>query len=549
MKITRPIKSILSSLRERAESLINLNNEKNENVKPDANQDLPYLVYELEVHQVELELQNEELRLAQLQLAHEHDRYLELYEHAPVSYLALDKAGKIHGANLKAEEVFSVHRSSIIGQRLSKFISRKSQDDLYLHQKNVFSSFTKQSVELRLKRNDGAQMVRIESIAVVSHSEKRTHSHTVIFDVTEERNAKKALKDLNKELENKVSTRTRQLTKQNALLTSILNTASDAIITVDLHGFIETVNPVTEEMFGYTESELIGSNISNLVCTSGADKYDGFLECYEGSGTPDILANDRELYARHKNGSRFPVSLSVNRLEKLAFFTCIIRDVGERIELEKEVLCCIEEERNRISRDLHDSLGQSLVGISMQAKSMASRLKSGQVDEWKEVHQFSEDIDCVAKNLRSIVSDLSLFEIGEDINVRDVIIMIVDNYRRYTSVNIMLELPESLSIKKTLVANQLVRIIQEAINNALKHAKAKNISIKIKQNSNVTKIDISDDGIGMQKKDGQSKNLTKLSGCGHGLNNMLYRAHIIGAKLDVVSNVGAGTSIQCAIFN
>jgi PAS domain S-box-containing protein len=543
MKLTNPITNILNTVREQAEAIIS--SKGNVELKKDESVDLPSMIYELEVHQVELELQNEELRQSQLSLANEHDRYLELYEHAPITYLALDKTGRIQGANSKSEELFSLLRSQIIGQKLSKFVSKASQDDLYLHQQSVFSDFTKQSTELTLKGKSSVKVVRIESIAVISHNEKRTHSHTVLIDITAEYKADQALKKLNADLENKVAERTHELTKQNDLLSTILNTATDAIITISKIGLIEAINPITESMFGYTEQELLGKKISILMPDPHKSQHNDYLARYWQTGETHIIGSPRELLAMRKDGSLFPISLNVNKMEKIPSFTGIIRDVSERIELEKEVLACIEGERNRISRDLHDSIGQNLVGIAMQARGMSKHLEDKQFKEWEEIKNFGEDLEKVGHSLRSIVSNLALFDLDELNQITDVIMMMVRNYTHYSDANIKTELSEGLYIERPMVATQLLRIMQEGLNNAVKHSKAKNITIKIIQDATYIKLTIIDDGIGFDKKDsGHDK-----SEGGYGFGNMRYRAHIIGANLEIISTKKSGTRIVCTIIN
>jgi len=546
MNITQPIKTIINTLREQAEAVIGT--QTSFGTKKNTETDLPSLLYELEVHQVELELQNEELRIAQLQLANEHDRYLELYEHAPVAYLALGAGGEIHGANLKAEEAFSLPRRSMHGKKVSNFVSKSSQDDLYLHLKAMLTATSKQSVELKLKGEGPIEYLRIESLAVVSHNDKRTHSHTVLIDITAQRQAKEALLKVNHSLEEKVAARTKALTQHNARLSSILNAASDAIITCDARGLIQAINPVTAVMFGYGESELIGSHIATLVPESHFHINGDCLQVYEGNCAPDLSLGVRELIAEHKNGTLFPVSLSVNKMEGFPYFTCIIRDVSQRVELEKQVLACIEEERNRISRDLHDSLGQTLVGISMQARSMAARFQEKQIEGWEKIKLFGEDLDEVAKSVRSIVSDLALFDMDEPGQLVDIINIMINNYRRYSDVSIETDIPETLAIDSSQVANQLIRIMQEGINNALKHAKAERIYLQIIQDQTRTKLSISDDGIGLNKNLRKKRKVTSMIGCGRGLNNMRYRAHIIGANLEISSNENSGTSIHCTVI-
>src|SRR5215467_14974498 len=91
------------------------------------------LVQDLRVHQIELELQNEELRQAQVELANSRYRYSDLYEFAPVGYVTVNERGRIVEANLGAVAMLGVNRVDLVGANLHDFVANESRDDCYLH--------------------------------------------------------------------------------------------------------------------------------------------------------------------------------------------------------------------------------------------------------------------------------------------------------------------------------------------------------------------------------------------------------------------------------
>ena len=97
------------------------------------------LMHNLQLHQAELEMQNEELRRAQSELAQAHDRFQDLYDFAPVGYLTFDAHGTILEVNLTAAKMLAVPRQKLVGQKLSHFIARDSQDNFHRHRQQVFS--------------------------------------------------------------------------------------------------------------------------------------------------------------------------------------------------------------------------------------------------------------------------------------------------------------------------------------------------------------------------------------------------------------------------
>jgi len=113
------------------------------------------LLHELRVHQIELEMQNAELRRTQEELDTERRRYFDLYDIAPVGYCTVSEAGLLLEANLAAINLLGVTRDTLPGQRMSRFILEEGQDGYYLFRKNIFASGQPQSCELRMVKKDG----------------------------------------------------------------------------------------------------------------------------------------------------------------------------------------------------------------------------------------------------------------------------------------------------------------------------------------------------------------------------------------------------------
>ena len=136
-----------SNLRDRAEAFLTKTPSAIKEILP---QDVKNLVEELQIHQVELEMQNEELRRAQLELEEARDRFSDLYEFAPVGYFTISYKGLIQEANLRGATMLGVERGSLINQRFSEFITKDTQDVFYHHRQKLIETRSKQSCELRL---------------------------------------------------------------------------------------------------------------------------------------------------------------------------------------------------------------------------------------------------------------------------------------------------------------------------------------------------------------------------------------------------------------
>jgi PAS domain S-box-containing protein len=159
------------------------------------------LLHDLQVHQIELELQNEELRHAQVQLDAERARYFDLYDLAPVGYCTLTEKGLLLEANLTAATLLGVARSELVNRPLSRFIFKQDQDIYYLHRKQLFETGQVQSCELRLVRPDGAAFW-VSLMATVALDAKGVALQRVMLgDISDRKLLDQALQDKNLELD------------------------------------------------------------------------------------------------------------------------------------------------------------------------------------------------------------------------------------------------------------------------------------------------------------------------------------------------------------
>ncbi len=138
-------------LRTRAQALISSKQEKTAEYQDDVLK----LVHELDTYQIELELQNEDLRRSQKELEISRDRYADLYDFAPVAYFTVNAEGMILEANLTAARILGIARGRLINRRFSNFIFPADQDVFYLHRKQMLETRQQQSYDLRLRKKDG----------------------------------------------------------------------------------------------------------------------------------------------------------------------------------------------------------------------------------------------------------------------------------------------------------------------------------------------------------------------------------------------------------
>ena len=149
---------------------------------------------------------------------------------------------------------------------------------------------------------------------------------------------RRAIERKNAELEDRVRARTSEEAASQSRLTAIVNTAVDAIITIDETATIRSINPATVRIFGYDEDELVGQNVSVLMEPEEGRRHDGYVYRYLATGEPRILGSGRETVARRKDGTIFPIDISVSeaKVDHGRLFVGLIRDITERKRAEDE---------------------------------------------------------------------------------------------------------------------------------------------------------------------------------------------------------------------
>lgn len=189
----------LNSLRQRAEELVDKDRKDFQSLPPE---DVQKLIHELNLHQIELEMQNKEFRRAQEEIEKSRSRYSELYDFAPVGYFTLDEKGMIIDTNLTGTEILGVNRRYLLKRAFTDFITPDFQDVFYYHRKEVFKYKDKLSCQVKLKRKDGTEFyAQMESIAVEDDKGNLTLSRTTIIDITQLKQAEMAVKKSEQELE------------------------------------------------------------------------------------------------------------------------------------------------------------------------------------------------------------------------------------------------------------------------------------------------------------------------------------------------------------
>jgi PAS domain S-box-containing protein len=207
--------------------------------------------------------------------------------------------------------------------------------------------------------------------------------------------------------------RAQEITRESLSRTqAVLDTAVDAIITIDERGLIESVNRAASEMFGYDESELLGRNVSSLMPEPYHGEHDRYLEAYGETQQSKIIGVGREVPCCRKDGSVFPGDLNVSRvdLDDRTLFTGIMRDLTVQKESEQELKQA--EQRVRAAEELA-SVGTLVAGLAHEigtpmgviqghAKLLEKRVE-GEKAQWR-LKTIQEQIGRISRIIQSLLN-------------------------------------------------------------------------------------------------------------------------------------------------
>ncbi len=237
-------------LRQRAEALYRASEAVIQ--EPNTPEETKQLLHELRVHQILLEMQNEELRCIQKELDASLTRYFELYDLAPVGYMTFGEPGLILEANLAAANMFGVARATLRKQPIKRFLCKKDQDLFYLHRQQAFTSSAPQVSKMLLKRPDGSSFwAQIQATPAAGGEFWIT-----LTDISERKRAEEELRN------------------KSSLLEAIFENSPNMIFIKDARELrFVRLNKAGEELIGYSKAEVMGKNDYDFFSKEQADFF------------------------------------------------------------------------------------------------------------------------------------------------------------------------------------------------------------------------------------------------------------------------------------
>lgn len=340
-----------------------------------------------------------------------------------------------------------------------------------------------------------------------------------------------------------------------SLLNTILDNISDAIVTIDATGIVHSINSTVEDMFGYSESELIGSNVSLLMGEPYRDMHDSYISNYLTSGQTKVIGKSRELEALRKNGEVFEIELFVHDIgvDYEHRFLGIIRDISERKHMDRvksEFVSTVSHELRTPLTSIKGALGMINSGILGQLPDKAKRMV-------ELAHNNTERLILLVNDLL----DMEKIQAGKmnlqmaKINLTDLVKESIAMNQTYAS-NLKVKLALDNSPPDYFIAadpSRMSQVMANLISNAAKYSPADDVvRINIVAEDDFIKVSVTDNGRGIPTEY-HSKIFQKFSqldasdsrqkgGTGLGLNITKAIVEHHGGRIDFFSEVNCGAT-------
>lgn len=318
----------------------------------------------------------------------------------------------------------------------------------------------------------------------------------------------------------------------------IVSSSRDQMAFINKNCEILAANDSFSNAFKYDKNSIIGKNIYEIY---GEEEFNNNLKelchkCFSG-----IEISFEKWFDFPSLGKRYIIFSLYPYVEKNSKITGIVintRDITERVQMEMDIVNLQEKEQQRIGIELHDGLSHYLLGIAIKSKILAEKLNKNNIKEEKEAEEIENQLNKAIEETRNLARGLFCIEL-EDTNIKALLKRIKNDIEARYKINCFIEINKLVNKINKHVISQFFYIIQEAVNNSVKHSKAKNITIILKEENNHLFLIIKDDGIGI------SENFNNKSGMG--INIMRYRARIIGASFDILRGNNIGTEVRCKL--
>jgi PAS domain S-box-containing protein len=341
-----------------------------------------------------------------------------------------------------------------------------------------------------------------------------------------------------------------------ARLEAIVDSAMDAIITVDAAQHVVLFNRAAEQVFRCPRAEALGRPLERFLPARFRAAHRGHVESFGRTGVTSRRMGDvTTLWGLRSDGEEFPLEASISQAGEPGrrYYTVILRDITLRKQnedtlrrqsqelraLSARVLEAREEEKTRIARELHDELGQLLTALKMDLSALRSHLTEKAFIE--KADSMNTLLDRTVASTRRIAADLRPLML-DDLGLAEAAYWLVEDFGKRSGVACRIELAgaEALDGLPKAVATAVYRALQESLTNIARHAGAGNAWVTVGVADGLLQLEVEDDGRGITAED-QAKGLSL------GLKGMRERLVQVGGSLEVARVPRGGTRVRLRV--
>jgi PAS domain S-box-containing protein len=320
------------------------------------------------------------------------------------------------------------------------------------------------------------------------------------------------------------------------LLWELLEASPVAVELFELDGTIAYVNKAAALRHAKPADELVGVSLWSLYPASQSAHRKTIVNQATHTGLPVQFTDQWE--KQWVNVSICPIAGSSGKIEKMAIYTQdITRQINaeERLKLVSlQLFTNQEDERRRIAQDLHDDVGQSMTALILHLKAIHSDILSGRREAGDQIPETIRIVEDMMRHIRQVLYELRPPSFGTTPFVK-VLEGLCSSMSLYTGLRVIFSSQEQLPAMSNTQAITLYRLVQEGINNVLKHAKAESVWINLDYVDGEVSISLEDDGQGFE--------IGHRSNYGIGLEGLRERFLDLGGNFDIESAVGRGTRL------